>query len=251
MKGGRWHMCLSIFALFSCRIACASVVAMLICVTATAKQAHTYPRAKRCDDISALLGAPTIRQLKSAYGTACHAAPERMALAIRMKELNAPGTDQAILRAIPRTYDEYFRAWLIDSGEAYEHNQSDSPATKPRHRNSRHSHKGMNLSQYWWNLLIPVVARHPRYMPKAIALYEFFGNENPPVDEAEGFPGLIRRLYRSNPSAFCSSLKKSPWGKQALLDAMTTDDEEWDLTPQQVTKILATRRCGEYGLRGK
>ena len=122
------------------------------------------------------------------YATACHADPERMALAIRMKQLEAPGADQAILRAIPRTYNDYFNAWLIDSGQAYEHDQADSPGSQPMCRNPRHSQQAINLSQYWWKLLIPVVAGHPRYMPKAIALYEFFGNDNPPIDDAEGFP---------------------------------------------------------------
>lgn len=172
-----------------------------------------------------------------------------MALAIRMKQLKAPGADQAILKAIPRTYSDYFNAWLIDSGQAYEHDQADSPGSQPMCRNPRHSQQAINLSQYWWKLLIPVVAGHPRYMPKAIALYEFFGNDNPPIDDAEGLPDLIRRLYRANPRAFCSSVKQSSWGRDALLDAMTIGDDEWDLTRQQEAKILVAHKCGEFGLQ--
>ena len=248
MKGACAQVSFSSRLFFCCRIACAGVAAIAICVTAAAKERSACRSPLRCERIAGLLGTSTVAQLKMAYATACHADPERMALAIRMKELKAPGADQAILRAIPRRYNDYFVAWLIDSGEAYESDQADSPGGQPMCRNPGHGQKAINLRQYWWELLIPVVARHPHYIPKAIALYEFFGNDNPPVDEAEGFPGLIRRLYRTNPSAFCNSLKDSFWGKDALLVAMTTDDEEWDLTRQQEAKILAAHKCGKFGL---
>lgn len=136
----------------------------------------------RCHRVADILRSRTASQIEKLYTQGCHDAPERIARALQMYTLHSPGSERMVLQAMPRSYKEYMAANCISSSELY-----DFPGVPGAREDSAkynlpstcvdESEEDLKqlsrLIDYWWKILVPIVARHPAYMPAAIALYEF------------------------------------------------------------------------------
>jgi hypothetical protein len=216
----------------------------------------------RCHRVAEILRSRNPAQIEKLYAGGCQDAPERIARALQLYTLHQPDSEQLILQAIPQSYKEYFATLEISSSELYGPKYPPLGATDYYAQmsakynipagcvdeNQADMDELGRLVDFWWKILIPIVARHPEYMPQTFGLYEFFGDDNPPVGEEEGFPDLVRELYRLSPKAFCEEVKQSKWGHWALVDALTTFDD-FGAPPSKIEATMRHRKCGVFGIR--
>lgn len=216
----------------------------------------------RCHRIAEILRSKDPSQIENLYAGGCQGAPEKIARALQLYQLHQPGSEKLILQAIPQSYKEYFATYLISSSTLYAYKtpppglEVESIQMSARYNlplgcidgSQNDMTQLARLTDFWSKVLVPIVARNSKYMPQAIGLYEFFGEASPPVNEQKSFVNLVRKLYRSNPKAFCHEVRRSEWGHWALADALTTSQDD-GASPSQIDSLLQDRKCGQFGIR--
>lgn len=212
------------------RVALAALVAGLLLSPLAAQSpkpgAHRSPCRSplRFHRLCVLLHANNRGALLRAWASTCHAYPESVARAFRLHQLQPRGTAIPLLREIPRNFNQYAEiSWAINAWDP----QGTPvfallrvPAPKPCPASERDYTTSGAFYTDVYPAWVRLAAAHPDYMPPLFGALNFFGYPNPPVDDAEGFPDLIHRLYQLNPAAFRREAKRSKYGRESLWQAL-------------------------------